>query len=360
MWRFFEKLFHVLFKKQGDTNIISNSPNWRVGVSVAADWSWGVSMAVGLSIMKMKGVCPFLIWMIGNILAMPLVGFVRRFLPDSRSWSESWLMLALFMVVEYFAITINLQAILTGLGGGTDVISYVILPRNIAVWAVVAYGLFVWWYVNRGGLRILMITDLGFFIVQIIAAIFISGASYVIAGGSINSQLHWTMPGGMSWAPYAFLGIITGALSAGHQWQKYDAKESSIFQISMWGGLFFGIYMSFVFVAGLYFSKSLLLGVSFLVIMVALATSTIDSAISGVGYVLSKIGIKNQLVRSVIPIVIILSWSFANGKSMADMWLYMANFRWPIIIYFIILTAIATVVKSPKIKGIFRRLYLMR
>lgn len=361
MKKFFKSFVQVLFIRRGDVDDLSMFSNWRVGVSVAADWSWGVSMAVGMSIMKTKGVCPFLIWMLGNILAIPLVGFVRKYLPGSRHWPRFTLMLLLFLVVEYFAIVINMQAVLVGFGGGTDVITYSLLPRDVAIWVVVAYGFFILWYVNKGGLRILMLTDLGYFIVQMLAVIFIAGASYIFANGNINSQLNWTMSGGMSWAPYAFLGILTGALGTGHQWQKYNAvKENNIFQITIWGGLFFGVYMIFVFLSGLYFSKNIILGISFLVIMVALATSTIDSAISGVKYVVSRFGIKNSYVWPIISIIIILSWTFINNNTMADMWMFMANIRWTTVVFFTIVTAIITMAKSEKIVEVLKRLYLMK
>ncbi|HRY52967.1 MAG TPA: hypothetical protein P5089_03985 [Candidatus Portnoybacteria bacterium] len=360
MKAFFEKIIGFLIKRKGEVDDLSKFPDWRVGVSVAADWSWGVSMAVGMSIMAKKGIAPFLIWMLGNILAIPLVGFVRRFLPDSRHWPKFTLMLLVFAVIEYFAITLNMQAVLTGLGGGTDVITYSFLPREAAIWAVVVYGLFIVWYVNKGGLKILMLTDLGYFTVQMVSAIFIAGASFVMASGQVNSQLNWAVPGGMAWAPYAFIGIITGALAAGHQWQKYDAKAKSIFQITLWGGLFFAVYMLFVFLAGLYFSKNLVLGIAFLVIMVALATSTIDSAVSGVGYVARRFGIKSLYAGPIISVVIIFSWPCINNTTMANMWTNMANFRWPIIVFFIVVTAIIALAKNPKTTEVFKKLYLIR
>jgi len=351
----------ALFKRRDDADSDLNSfSNARVGVSVAADWSWGVGIAVGMGIMTLWGIAPFLIWAVGNTLAIPLVGVVRKYLPQSREWPRFIILPLLFLVVEYFAITINMQSILTGFGGDPKSInSYQILPRDTATIVVVLYGLLIAWYVHKGGLKIIMLSDLGSYVVQMTAAVFIAIAAYLIGG---YNNIQWLIPGGLDWARFAFLGIITGTLATGHQWQKYSAiDEKRILPVTLWGGfVFFMPYMVCVFFAGLFFSKHIILGWALLVIMVGLATSTIDSSCCSFRYVLEKLGIKNKILGSALPIIIILSWPLVNSSSIVGLWSIMAKTRYPIILGFIAITAIIAISKSDKTIPLLKKYRLMR
>lgn len=357
----------LFFKRKGDVDDLINMPNWRVGLSSCADWSWGVSMAVGMGIMKSKGICPFLIWCLGNILAIPLMGAVRKYLPESRNWPKFTLLLAIFFVVEFFAIAINLTAILAGFGHGSDVSSYQIVSWDTAVMLVSLWAIFIAWYVQKGGLKLIMLTDLGYYAVQMLSAIFIAIMAYRLSDGRLNSEVIWTSVAGMKWAlSFGFLGIITGVLSAGHQWQKFTAiDEKNAFPVAIWGGFFFGVYMVFVFLAGLYFTKNPILGWSFLVIMVALATSTIDSAMSGMGFTCRNLfGKRWQWLGIVISLGVVVFWFLSEDKkSVSNMWSTMAGIRYPVVLFFIfatIVVAIFPALKNRRIEWLLKKIYLLR
>lgn len=338
------KITKLLFKGK-ETDDLTEFPNWRVGVSVAADWSWGVSIAVGIGIMYRFGFLPFLIWTTGNILALPLFGAVRRYMPLSRFWPTFIPLVLIFIMVEYFAIILNLHAILDGFSGGKEVSSFVFLSKDIATWVTIAIGFFIVWYVHKGGLRILMFTDLGWFTVQMFAVIFMAIAAYFLSGDKMNN-VAWVKPGGIEWAIWGFLGIIVGALSAGHQWQKYGAiKEENILPVTLWGGGFFAFYMLFVALTGFFFSKHIILGISFLILMISLATSTIDSAVAAIRYVLARFGVKSKPLASILGLVIICTWPLAIS-SITSLWTLMAKIRFPVMWSFIIITLILTLKKG--------------
>ena len=53
LWR----LRHFLFSRTEDADHLADAPPWRVGVSMAATWSWGAAVAVAIAVMHNKGLC---------------------------------------------------------------------------------------------------------------------------------------------------------------------------------------------------------------------------------------------------------------------------------------------------------------
>ena len=70
------------------------------------------------------------------------------------------------------------------------------------------------------------------------------------------------------------------------------SKEENILKVSLWGGFWFGIYMFFVALTGLFFSSNIILGTIFVIVMIALGTSSIDSAVAGIEYNAVRLGFK--------------------------------------------------------------------
>jgi len=351
------KITSIIFSRKADRNDLAAYPNWRVGLSAAASWSWGVSLAVGMSIMHTKGIIPFFIWTLGNVLAIPLFGLVRTYLPFAKEWANFLPFIGLFLFMEYFAVILNLQGMLSGLGGGVDISSFAFMPRSVAIFMVLVIGLFIAWYINRGGLRFSVLTDIAQYTVQVIGVVLLVVLGFFIGG--LNESIHYIEPGGIEWAKIGFLGIITGVLGTGHQWQRFSAiKEKNILKTSLWGGAFFAVYMCFVGLAGLFFVQNIVLGTIFLVTMLALASSSIDSAMAGLEYITQKFRLKGYWA-SLAAVLFVLSWPFMLKSGMTELWTFMAKIRLAVVIGLILISIIMLAPWADKLfKAIFRKLKL--
>lgn len=370
MKEFFARLLRLLFSRWSKADDLSLYPNWRVGLSSAASWSWGVSLAVGMSIMYTKGLLPFIIWTTGNILAIPLFGVIRTYFPLSRHWPRFiFPMVILFLFVEFFCIVLNLQGILTGFGGNVKgIVSYSFLSPATAKYAVMAIGLFVVWYIHKGGLRMSVLTDYGQYAIQLLGTILLATLGYFIGG---HHDITWVINdpktglSGLEWAKFGFFGIIVGAMGTSHHWQRFHAiKEENILKVSLWGGLWFGVYMFFVGLTGLFFSSNIVLGTIFVIIMIALGTSSIDSAIAGIEYDAVQLGFKKidlhypwiarkektftiypYKIATLVSVIAVLFWPYFAGGSMADLWTFMAAQRLKIVGIFIVSTVLITCIR---------------
>lgn len=366
---FLNSLASKLFKRDEDTDNLLNYSNWRIGLSTAASWSWGVSLAVGMAIMHTKGLLPFIIWTIGNILALPLFGAVRRFLPLSKYWPLFiFPIVVLFFFIEFFCIILNLQGLLSGFGGNVKgIVSYSFLSGNTATMVVISMALFIVWYIHKGGLKISVLTDFAQYGIQLFAVILMAGTGYFLGH---QNNVEWIVVNeavnGLEWAKFGFFGIIVGALSAGHQWQRFSAiEEKNILSVSLWGGFLFGIYMFFVGLTAYFFTPHIVLGMLFLITMIALASSSIDSGVAGLEYVLncltfekwkkSDLKIRPYHVASVFACIAILAWPYFMKSGITEIWTFMAKIRIPIILFFIagtILVTIFTSLQKLRIKSI--------
>lgn len=346
----------AFLRQEAHTDDIQNYPNWRVGASCATSWAWGVSIAVGMAIMQTKGLLPFFVWTAGNILALPLFAIVRTYLPASKHWLNFTPLFLLFVFVEYFAITLNLQAIQSALGGGIDISSFVFIREDLITPLVLALGLFIVWYINRWGLKGSILTDVGQYAIQMVGVILLAGAGFLL--GERNDLL-WIAGDGQSWMVPAFLGIITGALATGHQWHRFSMiKEENILRVGLWGGLFFGVYMFFVFLSGLYFNEHIVLGAIFLVIILSVATSTIDSSVAGLQFIAKRFKL-SPLYGSLLSVVAIGAWPFVIDSGLTSIWTFMAAVRYPVVLSAIALTLLYYLFKSDKVKRILERSFLL-
>lgn len=331
-------------------------PNWRIGLSSAAGWSWGVSLAVGMSILYTKGILPFMVWTTGNILALPAFALTKTYLPLSNHWPRFvFPIIILFIFVEFFCIVLNLQGLLSGFGGNVKgIASYQFLTNKIALYIVAAIGVFIVWYIHKGGLRISVLTDFGQYATQLIAVIFMASAGFVIGGENnvvwiaINPQ---TGVSGLEWAWFGFFGIIVGAIGASQHWQRFEAIEAkNVVRVSWWGAFFFGIYMVFVGLTGFFFTEHILLGLTFLIAMIALASSSIDSAVAGLEYVAGRLGLK-PYIASLVGLLAVTTWFLTCGeKTIVSVWSFMAHLRLPTVAIFFVGTLFLTLANSPKVK----------
>ncbi|MFA5986659.1 MAG: hypothetical protein WC819_04925 [Parcubacteria group bacterium] len=320
---------------------IENFPNWRVGMSLAADWSWGFSIVVGMSKMYAEGFLPAIAWIVGNCLAIPLTAFIRRHVPSSKNWGNYIPMLLLFTFLAFLTININMKGLMVALTGGHEKFAtYVFVSKETATWLIVAFASITIFYVKFGGLRFLMITDIGAYIGQITAIIAMAITAFVTNDGTMNNIV---LSKGVDWkmiALFNFSGIIIGSLTHAHHHQKLSAiKEERMIPTGMWACAWFAIYMFFVMIVAFYFNDNLYLGIMFLILMISLAVSSIDSGVSGLNFISEKIGFseKNSKIAGMfMAMCIIIGWPF-YGKSgtLSAIWDLLAAVRTPVVLIFL-------------------------
>ena len=88
-------------------------PDWLLGVSFAATWTWAAAMLVGIGILESAGVIPFLIWFTANTAAIPVFGYVSRRWPGLWAQTRRLPMRVLMSVMLVFTIWFNMTGIQT-------------------------------------------------------------------------------------------------------------------------------------------------------------------------------------------------------------------------------------------------------
>lgn len=318
-----------LERKENQDNIQEMSYR-RVGVSLGASWSWGVSMIATIAFMYTYGIVPALVWVAGNILAMPLFGYIKVKIRGFEKWINFIPLILFSLFIAVMAIIMNMQALLIGLGGGQDVVSFYFLDSSYSVPAIIFFSLAIFIFIFKFGLRGSVLSDLGYYSIQIFSVILLAVSSIIISSFTINPSLQLINEAGIKWVfPLGLLGVITGVFTDPMMWQRFEQKENQI-KLSLWGGFWFGLYMIFVVLTGLFFKPTLFLGILLLIVIFALASSTIGSAIAAIQYLTKKIGIgkKSGLI---IALVAIITWPYLIDLGMAKIWNIYAGYRWKVV-----------------------------
>jgi hypothetical protein len=322
----------VLFARSSSANSIADFPVWRIGLSSATSWSWGVSIALGMHFMKVYGVLPALAWMIGNVLALPLLGAIRHYLPSSRWWTRISVLYLLFIGMELMALVLNLTATQNALSGNlfnATLPSFSYISANEATWVTMAVGLFIVFFINRFGLRGSVLTDIGQYAFQL-GAVLLLAITAIMFGESDAPPL--VTEKGEGWWFFGFSGIIVGALSHFQQHQRFEGLgDTNNLRVGLWAGLFFGFYMSLVFVSGFFFSNHFLLGLLYLIVILAVATSTMDSAVAGLQGIAAKFSLP-YWVGSLVALLTVIAWTILPVGTLDQLFNVMAGVRLPVII----------------------------
>ncbi|MDD4972575.1 MAG: hypothetical protein PHT07_24350, partial [Paludibacter sp.] len=223
---------------------------------MSASWAWGISLVVGHQIIQTKGLYPFLIWGIFNVFALFVYGlFVLKF--------KNYLKINNYSIVKYFMTIIQIFAIWVNMKA---MIQY----SNVCIGCVVALVIILLtlkykfpFSVDSDQWQYLIMT-LGCFVFA-----FISGFEQPeIKHGESYDMILWGIWGGIA--------LISGPFLDAQHLQR--AKVSRSIRPFIIASASFGIYMIGVFV--LYLSGTLVAKIYITIIVMAVATSTIDSAIA--------------------------------------------------------------------------------
>lgn len=342
-------------KHDADADDVSDVPVWRMGLSMSTTWSWGITIAIGFAIMHGRGILPFIVWVVPNVLAIPFFGVLRTKLSSLRYWPRwtPWLLLLVF--VELFAIVLNLKFIQEALGGGADIPTHAFLSPGMREIAVIGIGLIVVLYIHRKGFRGSIITDTGQYIVQVggVLSIIVVGLIY-----GTQADVQWlTMEGDTFWwLRISFIAMLFAILTHGQQWQRMESFTDDRDRIiaSLYGGAFFGLYMVLVSIAGLLFDGSLLLSIIFFIIVLAVATSSIDSAVAALQWLLETLGGKRYW-GSLLAIAAVFGWRAIMQSSATAVWQVFADIRWKLVAVGLALTLLYSATRSDRLNTLLHR-----
>ena len=86
-------------------------PDWLLGISFAATWTWAVSVLVGMALLREQGIIPFFTWFAANTAAIPVFGWVSRKYPGLWNQTRRLPMRAIMTVMLVFTFWINMTGI---------------------------------------------------------------------------------------------------------------------------------------------------------------------------------------------------------------------------------------------------------
>lgn len=312
-----EALRNALLKRDQDADDISDLPLWRVGISMTASWAWGISIAIGITIMHSKGVLPYIVWVVPNVLAIPFIALTYSKIPDMKKWTK-WTPFLIFLLFSLmYALLLNMKFINLALSGGTDLATFQFLSGNTAFYVVLATGLIIALYINRTGLRGSVFTDIGQYTVQLLGTL-----ALVVAGLALSTRadVAWMAQGTTNWwITVSGLSTLTGIIDNGAQWQRLESLGADRDRLvaGLFGGLFFGVYMLLVTAAGFLFEGTMIMSFIFLVIVFSVATSTMDSAISAIQWVFGHLG-NTHYWGTGLAMITVLSWPLIIDSSITS------------------------------------------
>ncbi len=332
-------ILNKLFKRKEGQDNIGEMSYRRVGLSLGASWSWGISMIATIAFMHTYGIISAVVWIIGNILAMPLFGYVKVKIRGFEKWINFVPLILFSLFIAAMAIIMNMQALLIGLGGGHDVASFYFIDNSFSVPFIIILSLAILLFIYKYGLRGSVLSDLGHYSLQISGVFLLAIFSLIISDFTINPDLQLITESGIKWVfPLGLLGIMSGVFTDPMMWQRFEQKENQI-KLGLWGAFWFGLYMTFVVLIGFFFKTNLLLGVLLLVVIFALAVSTIGSATVAIQYLTEKIGI-GKTTGLIVALTAIVTWPYLIEFGMAEIWNIYAGYRWKVVTGMIVVSLI--------------------
>lgn len=284
----------------------------QLAVSIAATWGWGFSLLNGLTIVRGRGIVPFIIWGTCNALALLIFGvFVQKY-PLTLQTADSKGVLIFTTLVRVFSVWIQMSAIY-------ETIVNVGYPE----WAgqTVAYSLGAIYIIAmffRGIWGSVRDDNLGWILLQV--SIF----SVILVGAKNNSFLATEVKTGVDqigWALWSGLLLIGGPfvdLSL-NQRAKIGMRDGKMKSFNIAFILFF-VYQAFVLFLGLFKFNSIM-DHMLIVAVYALAISTLNSDAVSLQH------IKGRKFGLILGLTAVALWQFVKFIGFFNLWQIIANIR---------------------------------
>lgn len=295
-------------------------PDWRVGVSQASSWSWGASLGTAIGVMYTWGWWPFVIWSLGAILALPLFGILYDHIPEMRQMLDiRWIVLPM-LLIQIFAFWLNQQVIFAAASGTDDIANYPLLAEPVAMGGTMVLALGIAFFIHRYGFPASVSTDVMQYTAQF-------GGCLIIIAAALSLGLD---PGGLpaatfdgyTWAVWAMFGLLAGPPMDAQQHQRAE-QAGSAFRAGLWGGVWYGIYAAAVAGVGLALGTySPFIAILFLLTVVAVTTSTIDSAAAALQRIFPK-----QWMALAVAVGAVITWPLVSVLGIVGIWSIYAGGR---------------------------------
>ena len=303
-------------------------PDWLLGISFAASWTWAVSVLVGMALLQEQGIIPFFVWFMANTTAIPLFGWVSRRYPRLWDQTRRRLMRIIMTVMLVFTFWINMTGIIV-MGErlawfNADINRVIAIITAIVVWYAVAHGGIRWSVVSD---RVQWWALYGAIIIAVLVTIAEDGFTIdtTLKLGSYVTPRDWLL--GLWTVPL----LLTNPFLDGTFWHR--ARYADSMRPYWWGWIMFFTYLCFVALLGLLGPTPTALALLYIVVYFA-SNSTMDSTASAMQLTAGKrLGIA-------IGLVAIFLWLPIANIGLLDAWLAMFVwfpflFLWQIITYYL-------------------------
>jgi hypothetical protein len=235
--------------------------------------------------------------------------------------------MAVFMgILQIFVLWVNTQAIFEISSGGIDLQTTVLMSPTQATIFAIGTGLFFAFFIHRYGLSGSMSTDILQYIVQagtvalLIVAALVLGLEF---GGADVPNSSLTQ---MLFVASFGVGHLFSPLYSAQLWQRMEKVDGdNRIRAGLWGGFFYSSYQIGVLIVALFaFTESPILTILLLVSVLAITTSTYDSAVAALQWLLNSR--RRALVLAVVTLV---SWPFFKQIGLVSIFSFYAWARTP-------------------------------
>ena len=217
----------------------TNFAPWRVGLSMAASWSWGSSLATGIALALTFGLPAWWFWALPNFFVIPALGLYYDRIPQLQKTIRLWPMAAFMGILQIFVLWVNTQAIFEITSGGIDLQTAALLTPTQATAFAIGTGLFFAFFIHKYGLSGSMSTDIIQYAVQaggvgmLIVAALVLGLEFGganVPNSSISQMLFVASFG---------VGHLFSPLYSAQLWQRIEkVDEDERIRAGLWGGFF--------------------------------------------------------------------------------------------------------------------------
>lgn len=284
---------------------------YKLGISIAASWAWGVSLGVSYDILQTMGVKTFIPWAACNTLALSVFGVFANKYPAYLKLRHALPVKAAMIGIQIFCIWINIKIMGAYVGNRwATVITIIVFVLTYLYKFPFSVESDQWQYAAMVGALLL-----------------------IVLTGNRDIRVTANLPADIKWLVPACLGLLAGPFIDGQQFQR--AKETKSIKPWIIGSVGFGAYLLLVFIS--HSTTSHLSNVLISITIIAVATSTLDSCIASL----------QDLTSDTWAIVISLSalavWPLFLSKTATQIWAWYATAR-----IFIVIPMIAYTIREEK------------
>lgn len=283
-------------------------------MSMAASWAWGTSLIVGMQITQERGTIPFIIWAIANSLSLPLFGAIAFRIKRLDDIIKTKPVLLFTTAVQCFCLWIQMNAIY-------EILTKYHIAGDIAAKGIaIAIATFFLFGLYNNGLMRNVSTDQPIWLICYIGMVAIAIIGFASGSGfqsipllNSNEDIHWAL--------YTCIVLFSGPLMDIQNWQLarkvYAEKRMKSYGLA---GILFALYMVLVYVLA-YLNFNRAMDIIMVLVIICVATSTINNAIVGVQEIAGK------KVGFGIAALCIVSWQIVIPMGVMGLWLTMGTAR---------------------------------